>query len=139
MHTLKLEKQKLETLLYPKDIPVINIHDKRVMMHYELSDLFSKWGNGDGDDDFLCSIARAIIDRIEAQGASVEPSSGIHNNYMLEVITCQGKKWNLYDLGIATYDVDSESNYKKILDSLPAVVHDTLVELSINGVTTDEL
>ncbi len=128
----KLSKEELTDLLArlecPTSVPVYS-GDKQLIMSYEVIDLFSKFGNGDGDDEFLCEIANIILDEIQAVGVSLRCLDGWHNARAIGEIFWNGKDWPLDDAAV------SDDCYEKIFAGLPGPMRETLVRLSLHGIT----
>ncbi len=104
-------------------------------MQYEIADLFSFYGNGDGDDSLLCAIADEIFDRMYELGIVVEKADGIHNNHCMSSAAprenaTEGWEWtNSFDGNLA-----NDEEYVRLFLSLPSKLQDALLKLARDGI-----
>jgi hypothetical protein len=101
------------------------------LFDYWLGNLFSKWGNGDGDDDRLLSIGGELVEHLEALGYKMKLGWGIHNSLCLRFMKRGRKKWENH---WATEEVWQTRVYKKVWRSLPEDIRDLFGRLSREGI-----
>lgn len=100
---------------------------------YCLANLFSKWGNEDGDNLLMCEIAHRVIDIIEEKAkVEIHRCWGIHNDAGIFEISKNGKIiWkNEYDLE----DTWDDRVYRKIWKSLPKEVREVIKKIHEEGI-----
>jgi len=116
----------------PVDRVPVYVNDIYVGDYY-LGGLFSKWGNGDGDDGLLCEIAHRIIDIIEDEtGFQVDRDWGIHNTAGIFEIYRDGN--TIWKNEYLLEDTWNPEVYEKIWKSLPGEVRKVLAEISEEGI-----
>jgi hypothetical protein len=131
---MPMSPRRFRLLLSPPHIPVRVRGYKKPFMHYHIGNLFSYWGNGDGDDSLLCGIADDIVDRLEAEGFTIIWSNSIHNNHCIDIIASNSgrSKWkNTF----SSKDLEDEETYVELFESLPVPVRQALIGLSVKGIT----
>jgi hypothetical protein len=104
-------------------------------LQYEIADLFSFYGNGDGEDCLQCAIADEIFDRMYELGIVVEKADGIHNNYCISSAApresaTEAWEWtNSFDGNLA-----NDEEYARLFLSLPSKLQDALLKLAGDGI-----
>jgi len=99
---------------------------------YDLHNLFSKWGNEDGDNGLLCDIAEKIIAKIMKLDYEVDMSWGIHNCAGVFSLTKNGKK--VWVNEFALKELWNPDIYRKLWETLPEDVKKVLRELATTGI-----
>jgi hypothetical protein len=65
-----------------------------VLFDYLVANLFSKWGNFDGDDERLLEIGNTLVGKIRALGYKLELGWGVHNPLLVRTIERKGFRWH---------------------------------------------
>lgn len=102
---------------------------------YWIGNLFSKWGNGDGDDPNLCDVACTVLDDIGTLGYEMETGWGIHNGLLLCSLKRGGKE--VWANDHATDSLWEPEEYGTLWSSLPRNVQSALTKLARDGVRFD--
>jgi hypothetical protein len=131
---LKLHAGSLNQI-FPRTIPVYAGCCRKAFLQYEIADLFSFHGNGDGDDSLLCAIADEIFDRMYELGVTIEKADGIHNNHCISSAAprenaTEAWGWdNSFDGDLANHE-----EYVKLFVSLPLELENVLFRLAKEGI-----
>lgn len=133
MQQIKLPAETAK-ILPPRRIPVFAGCCEGPFMQYEIADLFSAYGNGDGDDHLLCAVAQIIIDTMYECGITVETSGGLHNNVCIESVTSRnrGETWEWKSC--PDEKLNHKASYAELFRSLPAMMQEVLLRLAQRGV-----
>lgn len=121
--------------IFPRTIPVYAGCCHKPFLQYEIADLFSFYGNGDGDDSLLCAIADEIFDRMYELGITVGKAESIHNNHCIDSAAprenaTEGWEWNnSFDGNLA-----NDEEYVELFLSLPSQLQGVLFRLAMDGI-----
>ena len=117
-------------------IPIVDRSGKPYTYYY-LDNLFSKWGNEDGDNLVMVEVAWRIISKIEELGYEVATPITVHNDARIDELRRNGKtvwvnEW-CYE------EVWRPEVWEELWKSLPEDVRELLVQLSEEGIPLDSI
>jgi hypothetical protein len=117
--------------IFPRTIPVYAGCCRKAFLQYEIADLFSFYGNDDGDDSLLCAIADEIFDRTYELGIVVEKTDSIHiSSAAPRENATEAWEWtNSFDGDLANHE-----EYMKLFVSLPSQLQGVLFRLAKDGI-----
>jgi len=103
------------------------------LFDYWIGNLFSKWGNQDGEDDRLLEIGQEIVDELYDLGyRQMAVGRGLHNSLCILSMKKRGhREWkNRW----AADELWEEHVYKKLWNTLPGDVKQVLSKLAKKGI-----
>jgi hypothetical protein len=105
----------------------------RLLFDYWVGELFSKWGNGDGDDTRLEAVSNVVVSEIEQAGFTVETASwGMHNCLIIREIRKGMLKWK------NKWALEVPEKYSELWKSLPEGVKEVLRRLAEEGINAGD-
>ncbi len=118
----------------PTSIPITL--DGRVVYHYEIANLFSKFGNYDGDNCILLEISYVLHSAIRGLGYELEIYSSIHNPACIWGLERGPERWeNEY----AHSDDIWGDGFAELWDSLPEDVRELLADIAERRLALEEV
>jgi hypothetical protein len=99
---------------------------------YFFFNLFSKWGNGDGDDGFLVALAREVMVAVESEGVHITGTGwGIHNCAGIFEAEVDGETW---ENEFGEEELWEPEVYRRLWDALPEKLKTGLRKVAEKGI-----